>query len=236
MISGLKSMSAGNSSTSQPQTGSRPKPRIESLSDLIFGLALSVGAITLVGNINNIKTSGDLLNDIIVFGYSFLILIVVWMRYTKIMSVLPFERPRTISLNVALLFTVSLEPFLFNVLQLGSPDIKDAASQFYAVDLGVMLAILASFTFALADEERKLVPKDSIREFKIEGITMAIAALIFFISTLGVFWTNQTNGEHWRFYIWIIPFTLSVIRRRGKSMIDRIKKARAPENTPRDQH
>jgi uncharacterized membrane protein len=163
-------------------------------------------------------------------------LIVVWMRYTKIMSVLPFERPRTISLNVALLFTVSLEPFLFNVLQLGSPDIKDAASQFYAVDLGVMLAILASFTFALADEERKLVPKDSIREFKIEGITMAIAALIFFISTLGVFWTNQTNGEHWRFYIWIIPFTLSVIRRRGKSMIDRIKKARAPENTPRDQH
>jgi uncharacterized membrane protein len=230
-------MSAGNTSTSQAQTGSRPKPRIESLSDLIFGLALSVGAITLVGNIGNIKTSGDLLNDIIVFGYSFLILIVVWIRFTKIMSVLPFERQWTVSLNVALLFTVSLEPFLFNVLQLGSSDIRDVASQFYGVDLGVMLAILASFTFVLADEDRKLVSKDSIREFRIEGITMAIAALIFFISTLGIFWTSRApNGEPWRFYIWIIPFTLSAIRRRGKSMIERIEKARAPDSTTSDRH
>jgi len=229
-------MSAGNISTSQAQTGSRPKPRIESLSDLIFGLALSVGAITLVGNINNIKTSGDLLNDIIVFGYSFLILIVVWIRYTKIMSVLPFERQWTISLSVALLFTVSLEPFLFNVLQLGSSDIRDIASQFYAVDLGVMLAILASFTFVLADEDRKLVPRESKTEFRIEGVTLALAALVFFISTLGIFWTSRApNGEPWRFYIWIIPFTLSAIRRRGKSMIERLRKARGADKTTSDQ-
>jgi uncharacterized membrane protein len=229
-------MSAGNTSTFQVQTGSRPKPRIESLSDLIFGLALSVGAITLVGNINNIKTSGDLLNDIIVFGYSFLILIVVWIRYTKIMSVLPFERQWTISLNVALLFTVSLEPFLFNVLQLGSSDIRDSASQFYAVDLGVMLAILASFTFVLADEDRKLVPRESKREFRIEGVNLALAALVFFISTLGIFWTSRApNGEPWRFYIWIIPFTLSAIRRRGKSLIERLRKARGADRTTSDQ-
>jgi uncharacterized membrane protein len=222
-------MSASTSSLPESvETRARPKPRIESLSDLIFGLALSVGAITLVGNVSNIKTANDLLTDIIVFGYSFLILIVVWMRYTKVMSVLPFERRWTISLNIALLFTVSLEPFLFNVMQLGYVGIKDAASQIYAVDLGVMLAILASFAFVLANEDKKLVPKDSIREFKIEGITLAIAAIVFFISTLEIFWTSLApHGERWRFYIWIIPFTLSAIRRRGKSMIDRFRKARA---------
>jgi hypothetical protein len=33
--------------------------------------------------------SSELYNDILTFGFSFLILIAVWMRYTKIMSVLP---------------------------------------------------------------------------------------------------------------------------------------------------
>jgi len=31
-----------------PQPGQRPRPRIESLTDLVFGLALSIGAITLI--------------------------------------------------------------------------------------------------------------------------------------------------------------------------------------------
>jgi uncharacterized membrane protein len=225
-------MSVSNSSVPQgTEAKARPKPRIESLSDLIFGLALSVGAITLVGNISNIKKPQDLLGDIVIFGYSFLILIVVWMRYTRIMSILPFERGWTISLNVALLFTVSLEPFLFNVMELGVPEITDFASQVYAADLGVMLAILAGFTLVLADEDRKLLPKESIREFKIEGITMAIAASVFLISTLEIFWTSHApNNQPWRFYIWIIPFTLSAIRRRSKSIIERIKKTRESSN------
>ncbi len=69
---------------SDSQTETRPRPRIESLSDMIFGLALSVGAITLVGNPPT--TGGALYNDILAFDFGFLILISVWMRYTKIMS------------------------------------------------------------------------------------------------------------------------------------------------------
>ena len=97
----------------QPET--RPRPRIESLPDLIFGLALSVGGITLVGNPST--TSGAFYNDILTFSFSFLILITVWMRYTKIMSVLPIENRRSSALNTLLLFTVSIEPFLFNLLR-----------------------------------------------------------------------------------------------------------------------
>jgi uncharacterized membrane protein len=226
-------MSASKSSSAEIESKPRPKPRIESLSDMIFGLALSVGAITLVGNVGSISKVDTLQTDIATFGFSFLILIVVWMRYTRIMSVLPFERRWTVSLNVALLFTVSLEPFLFNVMQLTQYDaIKDSASQLYAVDLGVMMTILAMFTLVLADESRNLVPKDMIREYKMEGITLMIAAVVFFVSTLDIFWTNHgPSDEPWRFYVWVIPFILSAIRRRGKAILEEVRKSRPPDET-----
>jgi uncharacterized membrane protein len=91
---------------SETGTQTRPKPRIDSLTDLIFGLALSIGAITLIGNVAGIKTPNDLTNDVVIFAFNFLILISVWMRYTKTMSALPLENSWSISLNTALLFSV----------------------------------------------------------------------------------------------------------------------------------
>lgn len=220
-------MSDSKGASQEVGTKPRPRARIESLSDMIFGLALSIGAISLVGSIGNITTTYILLRDITTFGYSFLILIMVWMRYTRIMSVLPFERRWTVSLNIALLFAVSIEPFLFNVLQMGIATIKDNASQIYAADLGAMMAILALFTFVLADEDRNLVPKDQLREFKAEAVTLSTAGAVFFFSTLEIFWQSLApDGTPWRLYIWIIPFVLSAARRRGQSIIHRIKKLR----------
>jgi uncharacterized membrane protein len=213
--------------SSETEIQTRPRPRIESLSDLIFGLALSVGALTLVGSVNDIATTGELLNDIAVFGFSFLILISVWLRYTKIMSVLPLENRWVVSLNTALLFTVSIEPFLFNVLQLDNVLSKDSSSQVYAIDLGIMMAILGGFSLVLAREYRKLIPKDMVREFKTESATMFIAGALFLISTLPIFWTLGPGGLYWRFYLWIVPFALSAIRRRSTSIYSDIKRARS---------
>jgi uncharacterized membrane protein len=207
-------------------TQTRPRPRIESLSDLIFGLALSIGAISLLGNINGINSTGVLENDIAIFGYSFLILITVWMRYTRIMSVLPLENRWTITLNTALLFTVSLEPFLFNVMQLDVNLSPKFSSQFYATDLGVMMAILASFSLVLADEERNLIPKNLIKEFRIQSAIMFVAALLFFISILDIFWTYGPGHFEWRFYLWIIPFVLASVQRRISGIIGEIRKHR----------
>ncbi|MGA8905521.1 MAG: hypothetical protein WB661_11010, partial [Candidatus Bathyarchaeia archaeon] len=61
-----------------------PRPRIETLSDLVFGLALSIGALTLVGKPPS--TPADIRSDVLGFGFSFIILISVWVRYTRIMS------------------------------------------------------------------------------------------------------------------------------------------------------
>jgi uncharacterized membrane protein len=185
---------------------------VEPLSGLIFGLALSVGAFTLVGNVSAITTIGDLVGKIAVFGFSFLILIRVWMRYSKIMSLLPLEDRWTALLHIALLFTVSLEPFLLNVLELGYVGIKDGASQLYAIDLGVMMAIMGAFTFILADEERNLIPKDSIREFKFQSVALFVAAALFFVSISGVFWVPAPYGWYWRFYIWLVPVAMGFIR------------------------
>jgi uncharacterized membrane protein len=198
---------------SEVETRTGPKARNDSLSDLIFGLALSVGAITLVSNVNTITTTQDLVGKIAVFAFSFLILISVWMRYSKIMSLMPLENRWTVSLHTALLFTVSLEPFLLNVLNLGYAGIKDAASQLYAIDLGVMMAIMGGFTFLLADEERNLIPKNSIREFKIHGVMLFVAATVFFVSISEIFWIPGPNGWYWRYYIWFIPLAMGFIER-----------------------
>jgi hypothetical protein len=96
------------------QLDRRPRPRIESLTDLVFGLALSIGAISLISN--RPADAGELYRAIAGFGFSFLILIQIWFRFTEIMSVLPVETAGTRVLNTLLLFLVALEPYLFNNL------------------------------------------------------------------------------------------------------------------------
>jgi len=95
----------------------RPRPRIQSLSDLIFGLALSIGALNLISN--KPADTQALFGNIATFGFSFLILIFVWFRYTEIMSVLPVETTRTRALNTVMLFLVAIEPYLFNQISFG---------------------------------------------------------------------------------------------------------------------
>src|SRR5438876_2647088 len=98
-----------------------PRPRIQSLSDLIFGLALSIGALNLIAS--KPPDTPALLGNIATFGFSFLVLIFVWFRYTEIMSVLPVETTRTRALNTVMLFFVAIEPYLFqsDLVRLYSP-------------------------------------------------------------------------------------------------------------------
>jgi len=170
---------------------------------MIFGLALSVGAITLVGNPP--QTTGQLYADIASFGFSFIIVIQVWMKYSRIMSVLPLETSRTVLLNIILLFCVSVEPFLFHIL---NSNIEDSVSILYAIDLGALNLILGFFTLTLASEEKNLIAPDLFKEFKKEGIFTFAAAAIFFASILPVF------AIPLRYYLWIIPLIILSVRRR----------------------
>ena len=77
---------------------STPKSRIETFSDLIFGLALSIGALTLIGTVPS--DFQDLLISIAYYAFSFLILISVWYSYTRIMTHVRIETQREIELNI----------------------------------------------------------------------------------------------------------------------------------------
>lgn len=190
-----------------------PKPRIQGLSDLIFGLALSIGAVQFIGAPP--KDPGMLTQDILSFGFSFLILISVWNRYTTTTSVMPVETPMMIRLNVLLLFLVAIEPFLFGVLF--SPGSVSAtvveASVYYALDLGMMNLILAYFTHRLAKEERKLVPKDLIRRFAAIRNGLVVVAVLFFLSALPPFWDLVIGGTPLRLILWFLAIPLLWVHR-----------------------
>ena len=184
----------------EPSKG-RPRPRIESLSDLIFGLALSIGAFALVSS----PATNDygFYKDIGTFGFTFLVLITVWIRYTRIMSTLPVETSVTMLLNTVLLFTISLEPYIFNVLRLTNVTLPitpetvklfETASSAYGVDLGAMMLIMGIFTLALADEEKQLVPAGMLSHLRAESTLWFVSCGIFLLSALPLFGRVDLGG------------------------------------------
>ncbi len=193
---------------------STPKARIESLSDLIFGLALSIGALTLIGQPPADFTA--LVLAILYYGFSFLILIRVWYSYTQIMSDLRVETRRGVFTNVGLLFLVSIEPFLFNQLLTSTKIPSEYLSILFALDLGGLFVIQAFMANSiLADKTR---PIHLLNHYKLLRNALIISAVIFFISSLPIFWTwalpiNKNTLIPIRFFIWIIPLLLPAIRR-----------------------
>jgi len=187
-----------------PHTGQGPRPRIAALTDLVFGLALSIGAISLISK--QPANAPDLYLAIAGFGFSFLILIQIWFRFTEIMSILPLETTGTRVLNTLLLFLVALEPYLFNNLgfffvtgQIPGP--LGVASTVYAMDIGSIYGILAMFTNILATEEKKLVAPDLLKKYKFSRNLEIAVAVIFLFSAIPEFWILNL-----RYFFWATTF------------------------------
>jgi uncharacterized membrane protein len=184
-----------------------PKPRIESLSDLIFGLALSLSAYSLLSSppTDPIKIGADILS----FTFSFLLLIFVWIRYTSIMSVLPTQDSTTRFLNIAMLFTVSLEPYLFYLIglydQIKENLVVEYASILFAVDMAGLVLIMAFFTNELAKEERQLLSMELIKPFKKTRNIMLVSAILFLFTIMPQLWAFTIFGLPARFLLWLIP-------------------------------
>ena len=196
-----------------------PKPRIESLSDLVFGLALAIGAIALVNNPPT--TASGMYRDIAIFGFSFIVIISIWIRYTRIMSVLPIETRLTLLLNSLLLFTVTLEPYIYNILRLGgasSPipaSLFESASSLFGIDLGAMMFVMGVFTLALADEEKHLVPGRLISQLRSEAASWFIASAVFLVSAIPLFGRMDlsgvvTSGFTIRQVMWIVALIVAL--------------------------
>jgi uncharacterized membrane protein len=184
------------------------RPRIESLSDMVFGLALSLGAIALVANPPSNATT--LYTDLATFGFGFLVLIAVWLAYTRLMTASAREGVGTVHLNVALLFVVSIEPFLLNVLvRAGSSSaFFEAVSQAYAIDVGVMVALLGLFAWALANAGTPSVTPPIRGYYRREARNRWLAGGLFFISAAPPFGLTSASGLPIRVWIWILAIAI----------------------------
>ncbi len=187
-----------------------PKSRVESLSDLIFGLALSIGALTLIGQPPTNVLS--LILSILYYAFSFLIIINVWFGYTGLMANLHIETKTTLYLNIMLLFLVSIEPYLFNQLFNGVINTQ-YVSVLYAFDLGGLFLVQAY----LSNIVSKSKTLDIQRHYKLKRNSLLIGAAIFVISVIPIFWSivipiGNNAYFHLTFVIWLIPLFQRSIR------------------------
>jgi len=200
----------------------RPRPRIQSLSDLIFGLALSIGALTLIGQ--QASDFQNLLNSLIYYGFSFLILVNVWRMYSRTMDLLPVETAGLVNLNIVLLFLVSIEPFLFNqILGSSTSAFAENVSVLYAIDLAGLFLILAFFTHSLVDEDKKLVPQSLLATYRRIRNFELLASAIFLVSIIPVFWSSGISVGNYsvrlRFIMWIFTLFLPAFRRLYEALV-----------------
>jgi uncharacterized membrane protein len=189
--------------------------RILSLSDIVFGLALSIGALTLIGH--QPSTTTQFVFSLGQYGFSFLILISVWRAYSRITSLLPTESGALVQLNVVLLFIVSIEPYLFNELFVASGGLLQSVSGVFGIDIASMFSILAFFSDTIATEERHLVPSSSLRRYKFErnrdlavGLIFAASVVPYFGQTLAVAFTSGGSTTDWsvRNVMWLVALLI----------------------------
>jgi hypothetical protein len=191
--------------------GRRPRPRIETLADLIFGLSLSIGSIALISSPPT--SAGEIGSHIAAFAFTFFILITSWIIYTTDMSVLPLETQSITYLNVGLLLLVALVPYLLNSVEVVNPALtasqasalRDFSSSLFALDLTGILAVLAAFAHVISTEEKKLVEPALAALFRNGRNRMAILTIVMAASVAPQFWEWTLFTIPIRLYVWYLP-------------------------------
>jgi uncharacterized membrane protein len=187
----------------------RIKVRIEGLSDIVFGLALSIGSLVLIANLP--PTPGALGTDIVLFIFSFVLVVTSWFLYSRIMSVLPVEVGGALILNLVLLLCVALEPYTLYVLDsTQNLSLLEWSSFTYAVDVGVIYLVLAGLARIFLIEAKKPETELRIHPSIVEGFRRSMWAEaflggVFAVSALPFFWV-QTPIGYLRFDIWYLSF------------------------------
>jgi hypothetical protein len=185
----------------------------ESFSDIVFGLALSIGSLILIQN--QVLTWQDFVWNVLLFGFSFLVIVLTWLLFSRTISVLPVEVPSALFLNLVVLFCVALEPYLFYLLMNGATqNLLDFTSIGYALDVGVLYVSLATLASLVLKQERggmlgersRLHPA-MLQRFRHMMISEYVVGALFMFSAAPIFWV-QTQIGHLRFVLWYSSFLI----------------------------
>jgi uncharacterized membrane protein len=182
--------------------------RIETLSDLVFGLALSIGSIALINQ--SYDNLNDVLRGLFWVSFSFFILIGVWMTYSRVVSAVRIETEGMMRLNIALLLLVIIEPFLLNVLAF---DISakadriflDGTTILYALDLAGIWLIMGGF-FHIAMKQ-----SEGSGHLRKERNLRLLDAAVFLISILPLFWAWTLMEVPLRYLIWFLSLPIGMV-------------------------
>ena len=183
------------------------KYRIEGLSDLVFGLALSIGSLVMINQpVNNLT---DIRDGLFQFVFGFLVIVSVWVSYTNIISEIRVETSIDFRLNLLLLMLVAIEPYLLYLLGHDNPEILNWSSAAYAIDIGFIQLILAGLY------HKRSVPDndtESSDHFRMDRDRLIAMAGIFLISALPFFWQQDLIfGINLRFVIWMFAIVPSLV-------------------------
>jgi len=210
--------------TDEPRGRENPRIKISSrltphsFADIIFGLALSIGALFLTQNQNRVLTSQDYAWNVLLFGFSFLVIAITWLLFSRTMSALPSEVPSTLFLNLVLLFCVALEPYLFYTLYNATQNLLSVTSVGYALDVGFMFLILATLSSFVLKQKERLEGEDkgpslnakALQTFRRMMIEESVVAALFLVSATPPFWVSTPVG-HLRFVLWYSSFLIPLI-------------------------
>jgi uncharacterized membrane protein len=201
----------------------RIRVRVEALSDLVFGLALSVGSLEFLSS--PARNASGLGINLLFFAFSFFILVFTWLGYSRTMAILPRETDTSLYLNLLLLFLTAIEPYLFYVL-VSSPSNSsydaDVASIFYALDVGGLFLVQSALSSLVIQEDRRneLQRKPRLNPIVVKRVRVIVnieiaIGLLYMISTLPIFWVETPIGQA-RFIFWWSAFGF-FFARRGRS-------------------
>ena len=199
------------------------------MSDLIYGLSLSIGAISLVITNSTRSNAVDIDRNILEFLFVFLILITSWIIYTSDMSVLPIGTRLVTLLNVILLILVAIIPYLFDqaVSPFNTSDVQNYASILFTFDYSGSLFIMAGFAHLIAQEEKQLVHEDQMVRFRRIRNRLTILTFIVLFS-IAVPWDWLVLGVQVRLLIGLVPIASFWLNRMRTTPYGIPRKAKLP--------
>jgi uncharacterized membrane protein len=175
---------------------------------MVFGLALSIGALAMINQ--PIGSSHDVMQGIFQFAFGFIVIVSVWVSYTSIISDVKIETTRDFRINLGLLMLVAIEPYLLYLLGKNDDSILNFSSMAYAVDIGLIMLMLAALNHRKvqigASEETKAQDQTN-REVEVS------VAIIFLVSALPIFWNITVFHIEMRFLLWALALLPGLVTR-----------------------
>lgn len=188
------------------------KKSIESLSVIVFGIALSIGTFTFITSDTKL-----VLSNILTFAFSFFVIIYIWMRYTRVLEIIKVETTVEILLNVVLLFLIVIEPYLFNQVQVSaigyvSSQALNFTSFAFALDIASLMFVLGAIYFLGVYNYKGLNWK--VKDFY-NGVRdgLFLIGAVFLIADLPIFWSARVFGIEARFVLWGLAAFLAMALR-----------------------